>query len=129
MDFASGQTYLFPTSQYQTAHLWVISTNPNPDGLMLVVSLTSLKGSKDQTVILHGGEHPFLKWATCAAYNLADLISCDTLEDHLNKGRAKMHANMSPDNTRLILDGFTASQFTKKRIQQFARAYKKFLKG
>lgn len=124
MDFAAGQTYLFPLSEHQTAHLWVIATDPNADGLMLVVSLTSLNGSKDQTVILHGGEHPFLKWPTCVAYSLSDLISCDTLEGHIKVGRAKMRPDLKPKMTQLILDGFTASPFTKKRIQQFVRAYK-----
>jgi hypothetical protein len=124
VNFAAGQTYLFPLSENQTAHLWIIATDPNADRLMLVVSLTSLKGSKDQTVILHGGEHPFLKWATCVAYNLSDLINCDTLEDHIKVGRAKMRADMKPETAQLILGGFTASPFTKKRIQEFVRAYK-----
>jgi hypothetical protein len=125
VNFAAGQTFLFPLSERHTAHLWVVATDPNPDGLILIVSLTSLNGSKDQTVILHGGEHPFIKWATCVAYNLADLMNCEVLEEHIQMGRAKRHADMRAEVVRLILDGFTASRFTKKRIQQFVRDYKK----
>ena len=124
MTFTAGNTYLFPLSQSQTAHLWVICTDPNPDEQVLVVSLTSLNGSKDQTVILHGGEHPFLRWATCVAYGLSELISCEMLRNHIQCGRAKMHANLGTEKTQLILDGFLASDFTKKRILQFVRAYK-----
>ena len=114
---------MFPLQYSQTAHLWVIATEPTVDQLVLVVSLTSLKGSKDQTVILHGGEHPFLKWATCVAYGQSDLVSCDTLDGYLQSGIAKRHADMSPERTELILRGFLASNFTKKRVSRFVREY------
>jgi hypothetical protein len=40
----------------QTPHLWIVATAPGSDGLFAIVSLTSLKGSKDQTFILRSGE-------------------------------------------------------------------------
>jgi hypothetical protein len=121
---AAGQTFLYDLRS-STAHLWVIVTEPDPDERFLIVSLTSLKGSKDQTVILHVGEHPFLKWATCVAYAQSDLINTDRFKEILASGNAKMHANLSPQRTALILDGFLASDFTKKRIVEFVKRYKR----
>jgi hypothetical protein len=43
---------------------------------------------------------------------------------YLTLSKPKMRAEMKPETTELILGGFTASPFTKKRIQQFVRAYK-----
>ena len=37
---------------------------------------------------------------------------------------AKMNADMSAAATNLILDGFMASSFTKKRIRKFVSDYK-----
>ncbi|WP_415199523.1 hypothetical protein [Silvibacterium sp.] len=110
--------------KHATSHLWVITTNPNPDGYVLVVSLTSLKGSKDQTVILNPADHPFIKWATCVAYAFSDLMTVEKLSELIECGNAKQHHPMSADRTQLILDGFLSSDFTKKRIVQFVKQYK-----
>jgi hypothetical protein len=121
--FGAGQTFLFDLKQ-ETAHLWVICTDPDTDGQCLIVSLTTLKGSKDQTVILNGTDHQFLKHATSVAYAQSDLISIELLQELISSGRARMQSPMTPSITALIVDGFPASQFTKKRIVSFVRDYK-----
>jgi len=74
------------------------------------MSLTSLKGSKDQTVILHGGEHPFLKWATYVAYAQSDLINTERFRNHcvgVCKDARGFKSEMdSPDTGRLSCFGF-----------------------
>jgi hypothetical protein len=119
----AGHTFLYDLKD-ATPHLWIVSSNPDGEGNFLVVSLTSLKGNKDQTVMLHGGEHPFLKWGTCAAYIHADIMTVERLQALISSGNAKMKEPLADDKTKLILDGFTASDFTKKRVREFARAYK-----
>ena len=105
-------------------HLWVIATEPNADGLFAIASLTSLKGSKDQTIILSPGEHPFIKWPTCVAYAVADISSSEKLHSHLERGAAKMQQDASEKMLKLVLDGFAASDLTKKRVREFVLAYK-----
>lgn len=122
MLISAGSTFLFDLQG--NIHLWVIASDPDSEGRFLVVSLTSLKGSKDQTVILHGGEHPFLKWATCAYYQQSDIMTVAKLEQLIAAGSAKLREPLADDKTALVLDGFMASDFTKKRVLEFARAYR-----
>jgi hypothetical protein len=123
--FHAGQTFLFPLNENNlTQHLWVIATEPNSEGLFAVVSFTSLKGAKDQTVILRKTDHPFLRWDTCIAYALADIVSADDLDAYCQRGRAKMHQDVTPEILRLILDGFSASELTKNRVRGFVRDYR-----
>jgi hypothetical protein len=123
--FRAGQTYLYPLGDASlTGHLWVIATEPDDSGQFATVSLTSLKGAKDQTVIFRKAEHPFLKWDTCVLYALAEITSTARLESYIDSGRAKMHQDASPEMLRLVLDGFSASEHTKNRVLNFIRAYK-----
>ena len=125
MSFVAGETFLFPLGGDQTPHLWIVATTPGHDGLFAIVSLTSLKGSKDQTVILRSGEHPFIRWDTCVAYALADLTSSDKLQDVLDRGIAELRGPLRRDLLELVVSGFSASPFTKKRINDFVRAAKR----
>ena len=123
MTFAAGQCFLFPLGEYETAHLWVIATEPNKDGQFAIVSLTSLKGNKDQTVVLRDGEHPFIKHDTCVHYSATDIIDSTMLEAQLACGEARLHHNLSADLLKLVQDGFLASTFTKYRIIDFVKKH------
>ena len=130
MPFHAGQSYLFPINiDNQRAHLWAIATEPNQDGAFATVSFTSLKGAKDQTVVFRKDEHPFLKWDTCILYQLAEITDTATLQAKLDAASAKMHQDMAPAMLQLILDGFTASDFTKNRVRDFVRQYKLLAKA
>ena len=124
MTFHAGQTFLYPLDDAQEEHLWVIATEPDPDGLFATVSLTSLRGSKDQTVVLLAGEHPFIKWPTCVAYAATEISSCENLQARLECGLARMHRDASPELLKLVQDGFLASNLTKNRVREFIRAYR-----
>jgi hypothetical protein len=124
--FHAGQTYLFPLNDdTRREHLWIIATEPDADGQFATASFTSLKGAKDQTVTFLKDEHPFIKWDTCILYSLAEITTTKTLQAYLDNGSAKMHQNASAAVLRLILDGFDASDFTKNRVRQFIREYKR----
>jgi hypothetical protein len=122
--FRPGQTFLYPLADTKKPHLWIIATAPNEEDLFAVVSLTSLKGAKDQTIVLRAMEHPFLRWDTCVTYALADISNCVTLQTFLDGGLAKMHKDCTPDLLALVLDGFAASPYTKKRVREFVQVYR-----
>src|ERR1017187_7893408 len=56
-----GDTFLMPApGGVATPHLWIVVTQPDPQThLCAIVSVTTLRNSKDQTVILRLGDHPF----------------------------------------------------------------------
>ena len=129
MSFRAGQTFLYPFSEFETYHLWLIATDPNIEEHFAVVSFTSLKGSKDQTVLLRKAEHPFIRWDTCVAYMLAEVISEQQLRGRLESGEAKEHTPVPADIFALVLDGFLASDYTKKRVRSFISQYKANIKA
>jgi DNA replication protein DnaC len=49
-----GDSFLMPGSGgFGKSHLWIAVTNPQPDGhQVVIVSLTTLRFDRDQTVIL-----------------------------------------------------------------------------
>lgn len=62
-----GDTFLYPlspTGKEHTEHLWIVLTNPDADGCVLIVSVTTVyvhdKDRMDNTVVLNRGEHRFL---------------------------------------------------------------------
>ncbi len=107
----------------------MIATEPDSDGRFAVVSFTSLKGAKDQTVIIRAGEHPFVRWDTCAAYGLAEITAQRWLEQSLSEGRAELREDVSSQLLVLLVDGFLASEFTKERVREFVRKLRQGSRG
>lgn len=102
MPFSAGQTYLFPLNDDTLrAHLWIIATEPNEEGQFATACFTSLKGTKDQTVILQKREHKFIKWDTCVLYAAGEISSIEKLQAYLDCGKAKMYQDVPPDILRL----------------------------
>ena len=124
MTFSAGTTFLYPLDSSQSAHLWIVATHPDAEGNFAVVSFTTLKGAKDQTMILRQGEHPFLKWDTCVAYGLADILNETRLDRLIATGEARLDAPATFKVQRLILEGFLASDHTKNRLRTFVANYK-----
>ena len=125
MTFHAGQTFLFPLNdEARREHLWVIATEPNDEGQFATVSFTTLRGAKDQTMVFHKNEHPFLKWDTCILYQLAEISAIDKLESYLECGSARMHQDVPQLMLREILDGFTAFDYTKHGVRNFVREYR-----
>src|ERR1035438_10358093 len=57
-----GDTLLIPApGMGVTPHLWIIATEPVTDTqLCVIVNVTTLRNSRDQTVMLRKGDHPFI---------------------------------------------------------------------
>ena len=124
VNFRAGETFLYPLNLASKEHLWVIVTEPNAEGQFVVVNFNSLRGAKDQTVILFAREHEFVRHDTCVNYTRAQLTDKTTVQSWLDRGSAKMHRPLRPDVLKLILDSFSPSDLTKKRIVDFIRAYR-----
>ena len=119
MPFKAGQCFLFPITGSETAHLWVIATQPNSDGQFAIVNFTSLKGNKDQTVVLLKGEHGFITHDTCVNYWAADISSIDVLQAWLDCGQARMERDLDEALLRLIRTGIRSFRPNKEAYCRF----------
>lgn len=115
-----GDTLLIPApGGGETPHLWAILTKPDP--LCIIVSLTTLRHNKDQTVILRKGDHGFVNHETIVYYADAAIVDVDHLCQQVAEGLALRHESCRPDILRLMQDGILASEFTPRKIQNFYR--------
>jgi len=81
-----GDTFLMPApGGIATPHLWIVVTEPDPaSNLCGIVSVTTLRNSKDQTVILHVGDHPFIRHESTIFYGDAMIVDAQRLEARLS---------------------------------------------
>jgi hypothetical protein len=69
-----GDCFLMPAPGLgPTPHLWILLTEPAPE--CVIVSITTLREGKDQTVILQRGDHPFVRHQTCIFYGDARIVN------------------------------------------------------
>ena len=85
-----GDTFLMPApGGVATPHLWIVITEPNPSSnLCGIVSVTTLRNSKDQTIILRVGDHPFIRHESTIFYGDAMIVDARRLENEILAGLA-----------------------------------------
>lgn len=110
-----GDTFLLAFHE-EPRHLWIVVAVDRAGGECLLVSLTTLRNNKDQTVTLQPGEHPFVKRPSVVFYAQPKIWPLAALENAQRDGRAERQEPLSPELLNLVLDGFWASDHTPRRI-------------
>ena len=121
-----GQSFLIPASNEGgiNPHLWIVITEPDgADGSCLIVSLTTLRYGKDQTVILRVGEHPFIQHETIVFYRNIRITTQKRLEEQVQNGEALLKESCPPETLTLIRQGVGASEFTPQKFLMYYRAH------
>jgi len=120
-----GDTFLMPApGGVATPHLWIVVTQPDPQThLCAIVSVTTLRNSKDQTVILRPGDHPFVRHDSTVFYGDAMIVDALRLESEIAAGLALVREGCSKAILKLLQDGVVASPFTRPKILRFCREH------
>lgn len=118
-----GGTFLMPApGGLATPHLWIVITQPGPaSSFCAIVSVTTLRNSKDQTVILRAGDHPFIRHDSAIFYGDAMIVDVRRLKAEIAAGLALPREKCSPATLKLVQDGVAASPFTRPKILRFCR--------
>lgn len=105
-----------------TPHLWIVITEPDPaSNLCAIVSVTTLRNSKDQTVILRAGDHPFIRHESAIFYGDAMVVDAQRVEMEIAAGLA-VRRDVCPETTlQLVQQGVAASPFTRPKFLRFCR--------
>jgi len=121
-----GDTFLMPApGGAATPHLWIVITQP--DRLThecAIVSLTTLRNSKDQTVILRIGDHPFIRHDSTIFYGDAMIVDARRLEAEIAAGLALVRDKCPAATLKLVQDGLAASPFARPKILRFFREHR-----
>lgn len=120
----SGDTLIMltPGSSNPIPHLWFIISEPNPvSHLCAIVSLTTLRGSKDQTVILGSRDHSFISHPSAVHYIGAMLVDMRRLNALVSAGAVQRHDSCSSATLKLVQQGVMASPFTPRKVVEFCK--------
>ena len=120
-----GDTVLIPAPGAGiTPHLWIVVTEPTNDThVCVIVNLTTLRNSQDQTVALNRGDHPFINHPSSVRYSDAQFADLQRLRADIAAGTAVRCQSCSPELLKLVQDGISASPYTPKKIARFCREY------
>jgi hypothetical protein len=119
-----GDTFLYPLSPPHSEHLWIVLTNPDADGSILIVSVTTAysndKDYIDATVRLNRGEHEFLtKESSYIYYRGAMIKKVSELQGEEKAGLLKKHSSCSGDLIALARGGVGASPHCSRSVKRY----------
>ena len=104
------------------SHLWIAVTNPQPDDpQVVIVSLTTLRFDRDQTVILQTGDHPFITHQTVVLYSDSRMVDARRIDAMIQDGTAAGHRPCPAQTLKLIQQGVLSSPYTPRKIIAFCR--------
>ena len=83
-------------------HLWIVVTEPDENDLCIIVNLTTLKASQDQTVIIGPGERPFVNRPTYVRYSDARIADTGKLKAEAAGGSALQKQKCSTELLKLV---------------------------
>ncbi len=113
-----GETFL-DLKATTPPHLWIVCSNPNANGDVVIVNLTKLHaGTIDDTCVLQRGDHPFVSTDTAVRYQSADVKPVRELEAKIQKGDCKHHQPASDQLMTRIREGAVASDYTPNRVKR-----------
>jgi hypothetical protein len=118
-----GDTFLMPAPGGPvTPHLWIVVAQPDPrTHLCAIVSVTTLRNSKDQTIILRPGDHPFIRHDSAVFYGDAMIVDARRLDAEIAAGLALKREICSQATLKLVQDGVLASPFTRMKVVRLCR--------
>src|SRR5271169_5201023 len=94
----AGDTYLIALARTKSiSHLWIVVTDPNATGQVVIVSVTTLRHNADQTVVLQNGEHPFIRHQSSVFFGDALFVEADRLRQWCGAGIAEAQASCHAD--------------------------------
>ena len=87
----------------------------------MIVSLTTLRHDRDQTMLLNVGDHAFIRHASIVLYSDARIVSAARLDAQIAAGTITKLEACSTRMLKLIQDGARQSPHTPKKILTFCR--------
>lgn len=117
-----GETVLMPVPGVAVPHLWILITEPSAEThLGVFVSVTALRGGKDQTVVLRPGDHPYIAKDSVVYYGDARLLDTTRIDADLAAGTVQSQEPCSARLLRLLQDGALASPYTPNAILKLCK--------
>lgn len=119
---AAGDSFILRGRGERSPHLWVLLWGPSGSAeAFLAVSFTTLEPYKDQTCVIHPGEHPFVQHPTCVMYSDTRRITREKLETAFATRAAVPQEPVSPALLTRLRAGLFASRYSPHAMIDLAR--------
>ena len=90
---------------------------------MYVTICTLNRPKQDQTTVLQGTDHPFVRVPSCAEYRFTGLmLDSQTIHDHLTRGIYVRQPDFSPSLLGRLQAGVAKSKYTPKDMKAWIQA-------
>ena len=91
------------------------------EGQCAIVSVTTLRNSKGQTIILRPGDHPCIRHDSTIFDGDGMIVDARKLDQDLSAGLIVAREKCPAARLKLVQDGIKASPFTRPRFLRFCR--------
>ncbi len=111
-----------PKSADSTPHLWVIITEPDENGDVVIVNVTSWRPDSDETVIIKTGEHHRITHQSVVFYQDARIAKAALIEKAIQN--TTLCVKCDPCSQELLMriqQGVTQSRFTPRKVKDFCQ--------
>lgn len=103
-----------------TPHLWIVLTQPSGDpARVLIASCTFRKPWSDDTILLHRGDHPFIRHETVIAYTEIRIVEARVIEFQLGLGKVTRRERMRRTVLDRVVEAVLTSTNTAAKCKQF----------
>lgn len=114
-----GDTFLLPKPGQDISHLWIVLTHPIPPAAdVILVNITTQRPHSDTTVIIQGGELPFVKRPSVVFYADARMVSATKIEEAIQYGLAVRRESFTEPVLRRIQKGLLDSPFSPQKVKR-----------
>jgi hypothetical protein len=117
-----------PDHDQDRAHLFIILTDPDADGMVLVVPICSATAKSDSTCIVGAGDHPFLKHKSFTAYYRLNILNAATLVDQERRSIIQYRGMFDEKFFALVCAGVEQSRQAAPRYKKYFAAQNTGLK-
>jgi hypothetical protein len=100
-------------------HLWIVVSDQNSDGEVLVVNVTSLRDSSDDTCILDPGEHPFIDHQSVINFRKAQVWRAQRIESAAANGAINPQQVCSTALLKRIREAALKSPFFTIKLRKY----------
>jgi hypothetical protein len=123
----SGDTFLMEPWSGGKRHLWVVVTEPDSESFeCVIVSIATLRGNCDQTVVLQPGDHPFIRHPSVVFFADARIVDARRLDQAIAAGKCERHQPCSSELLAEVCKGIITSPHTPQKVIAFCkRAWRK----
>jgi hypothetical protein len=116
-----GYTYFDGDDVAEEYHLHIIASNPDKEGLVVVVSVSSMFRWADKTVVLKAGDHGRVTHESYVAYNFAKLQKVTEIEARLARLPKLVKETCSEALLKRVQFGLLESEQTENGVKHFFR--------